>query len=312
MARYCFYCGRELNAGEKCNCRSGGETSEKKTDSKEPKEHARSTASASGDTSETYAGRAGSRPESGKAHSEKQTNKTHSSSRPGASHQSSRPRGAGRPFFANLNLRSLRAPLAQVWQYVVRPADSMASAAAGSASQPVALVMAIKGLVGGLFFLIVINRTLLKSVIVIPGLDNAGFMSGLVYFLLGFCITLASSLLIALLYFVLLRFVYRRPASFRQLMAGLCPSFFYVTIFLLLALLAIGSTIFNAAMLLVAGYAISVLAQAMALRETLGQGENRGFSLVVMVQILYVSILATVLNLGLPMLRALLESSPPV
>jgi hypothetical protein len=65
-------------------------------------------------------------------------------------------------------------------------------------------------------------------------------------------------------------------------------------------------------MLLLASFAVSALVQHQAMRQILNQDENRSLSLVIFVQIVYAGVLALVLNMLLPFVRALLSQSAVV
>jgi hypothetical protein len=333
MARYCFYCGRELTTGEKCACRTSGASSDGTEGQTEQKKTQRASASASG----SRTGSASENRSTGAAAGRKgpdsifkrfiqffnpfaPTGGTQSShQRPKAETKNSRPacktsykRQSGRPGSLGLNWQRIKPSLVQAGQYLVRPADSIGQAALGSVRQPLVLVLVLKGIGGGFFLLSAAHQSFLQTLLslnVISIWESSDFLNGLSIFTQGFIITLADSLFIALLYYLALRFLFRNPTGFQRLMNALCPSFFYTAIFFFASLLTLSTSVFNAAMLLLVGFAVSALAQFLAMRKIMGMDDNRSLSLVVLIQILYSGVLAILLNLALPLLRALVDQS---
>jgi hypothetical protein len=313
MARYCFYCGRELSAGEKCNCRTNGAASGQTAASANHQADARASAGSRKHCSAFRRFIQFFNPFSPESDVQSARQK------PAAKAAKNRPAyksgQAGRAGAAGLSWQSLKPSLVQIGRYVIRPADSLSQAAFGSVRQPVVLVLVLQGIGGGLLLLSATRQTFLQSLLSIniaPLWENSGFFNVLSIFAQGFSFTLAGSLVLTLLYFLALRFLYRQPTGFQQLLSGLCPSFFYTTLFLFAALLILRTSLFNAAMLLLVSFAVSALAHFLAMRQILAQDDNRSLSLVIFVLILYSGILAAILNLTLPLFRAFLDQSAVV
>jgi len=317
MARYCFYCGRELNTGEKCNCRStssGSHTAEK-------------SQSAPGSGSGTGPGASaasGARP-AASVKKESIFKRILNAINPFASGGSSRPAAASKakqphPPKARptaqpkqpLSLHSVLAGLQQFGAYITRPADSVRSSLHKANRRFVMIILLLQGICGGLFLLVAASRPMVRALLSLSNATASGsinFANGLFLFVQGFGVAIVATLLLSLLYNLTLKYLYRHPVSFQDLLAVLSPATLYFTVFLLAALLTLASSVFSALMLIVAGFAVSAIAQYLAVREIGGTDDNRSFVLVTFVMLIYTSVLSLVLNLSLPMLLALLEST---
>jgi hypothetical protein len=128
-------------------------------------------------------------------------------------------------------------------------------------------------------------------------------------FLQGFGISLAASLLLTLIYQLSLRYLFRKPVGFRQLLSGLSPANLYFLLFMLAAVLALPASFLSALMMLMTGFAVAALAHYLALRQLSGFDDNRCLILTAFVLMLYTGIVAMMLNLSLPVLQALMNQS---
>jgi hypothetical protein len=302
MARFCFYCGRALANGEKCDCRTQDRSAGSSSgDAAGGSARAAESAGGSQSTGNRAAGNADRTGRSGKAKTGWQQGAYRAAS--------GRPQRA-RPF--NLNGASLRAMLYSLGQYIVRPVESVRLAAAETARQPVLLVLILQGAAGGLFLLASARQTIMQALLALnisTAQTSASFINSLFIFIQGFGISLAASLLVALLYHLAMRFLFHQPAGFLRLLAALSPAFLYSAIFLFAAFFTLAASIFNAAMLILVGFAIAALLHFLALRQISGMDDNRVLTLVIFVLVLFTGILAMLLNLSLPVLRILADQS---
>jgi hypothetical protein len=321
MARFCFYCGRALADGEKCNCRSDGRAERTASQTAGQPSGGRSSGSPAG----AKAGAAGGSTQSGNS-------ATASRPRPAVSTFAEKARvffQSVNPFAASgksragndqrrnarrtsLSWAGIRQTLRHLAQYLLRPAESARLAAQETERQPVLLVLTIQAMAGGFFLLAAARQSVMQALLslnIASVQESVGFINGLFIFVQGFGVSLASSLLIVLLYHLALRYLFRQQTSFRQLLAALSPAFLYAAVFLLAALFALAASIFNAVMLLFVGFAIGAVLHFLALRKVAGLEEDRILTLVIFVLVLFTGIMAILLNLSLPVLRILVDQS---
>lgn len=317
MARYCFYCGRELTTGEKCNCRSPGSGSHAAGKSQEAEKTGNTTKNGKTKSS-------GGRPKSA-ARKESFFKRIFNPINPFATGKTERPsagrqRQQARPQKARpvaqprqpITAGSVFLGLQQFAAYLTRPADSVRSSLQKTNRRFVVIILALQGFCGGLFLLVAASRPMVRALLSLSNATATGainFANGLFLFIQGFGVAIVATLLLALLYNLTLKFLYRHPVSFQDLLAVLSPATLYSSVFLLAALMTLSSSVFSALMLVVAGFAISAIAQYLAVREVGGTDDNRSFVLVTFVLLIYTSVLSLLLNLSLPMLLVLLETS---
>lgn len=324
MARFCFYCGRALADGEKCTCRSQdsqadsassqatGQATGQPAGGRSSGNPASATAGAAGGTASSSGSRAARSPAAAgfaeKARRFFRTNNlfgTESKQQHGNRQQSTSRR-------VDLSWAGIRQTLRHLAQYLIRPADSVRLAAQETERQPVLLVLTIQSVAGGFFLLAAARQSVMQALLslnISSVQGSVGFINGLFIFVQGFGVSLASSLLIVLLYHLALRYLFRQQSSFRQLLAALCPAFLYSAVFLLAALFALAASIFNAVMLIFVGFAIGAILHFLALRKVAGMAEDRVLTLVIFVLVLFTGIMAILLNLSLPVLRILVDQS---
>lgn len=316
MARFCFYCGRELISGEKCNCRTaGGSTtqaqpagdqeskSQPDRSSPKPKTGAKPRKSAFQSFFQAFNSSSGPGAAQPKAAAGSSRAKY---TRPPVYNASSRPR-------ANpITLQSVLVQLRVFAAYLSRPADSIKSAVQSGSRQRVLIILLVQGAFGGLFLLTASSKAILRAVLslnVATSADGNSLLSSVFIFMQGFGINLAGSLLLVLIYQLALRYLFKQPTSFMRLLTSLSPAFLYFTIFMLLSLLSLPASIFSAAMTMLTGFIIAALAQYLAIRQISGFDENRSFLLLTFVMLIFTGILALLLNLSIPALSALLGQS---
>lgn len=298
MARYCFYCGRELKPGEKCGCRTASQQDQPQT----------AQASQNPKPDKARVSRQNSlfrrivrffNPFAGQT---QKTQRVRSTAAPKA-------KKTGQPFRLSQNDR-------QVWHQVValltRPADALSSVSqAGGALLPFVLLLLL-GLAGGLFLIIGIRQPQLQMIL---SLNTATATAGSVrqsdLFLLiqGFGMSLSFALLLVLTYHLALRTVFQTVFGLSRLLTALSPAFLYLALFLIAALLVLPGSVFSAFMILVAGFAVSAITQFLVMRHLTRFDDNRCFYLVALVLFIATGILALLLNLSLPILNALLDQS---
>ena len=316
MARFCFYCGRELISGEKCNCRTAGGT----TAQDQP---------TAGQESKSQPDRSSTRPNAGTKPRKNAFRSFFQAFNPSTGSGTAQPKAADgssrakytrppvynagtRPRANPMTLQSVLAQLRVFAAYLSRPADSIRTAVQSGSRQRVLVILLVQGAFGGLFLLTASSKAILRAVLslnVATSADGSSLLSSVFIFIQGFGINLAGSLLLVLIYQLALRYLFKQPTSFMRLLTSLSPAFLYFTLFMLLSMLALPASIFSAAMTMLTGFIIAALAQYLAIRQISGFDENRSFILITFVMLIFTGILALLLNLSIPALSALLGQS---
>lgn len=288
MARYCFYCGRTLQSGDKCNCRSTGESGHSSAGPAES-ENRQQTQSTSNTNKKSQSG---TRQTSGRQ-KQKQKQTTES-----ASERASRfTRSAAERRAAILQrLPALAARLQTVSRYVLQPVDAIRS----SVQHP-----SLKRSIGFFAFQIVLSGFLMMTVAgtgnplfaALFGSSAAALHPGLL-FLGGAALSLTSLLLLGLAYSLLLRYAHRRTFRFQALAEALGPVSLYLGLFLLFALFSLRTSVITAAILLLTGLAVSLLVQFFTIRQLTAMDENRLVMLVFSASFLSSSVIGLLFGLA--------------
>ena len=341
MARYCFYCGRQLSAGEKCGCRNTGKTSQSQ----------QTQTSQSTQQSQQNEQNRGSQQNRGGQQQKQQARPGHAEQASGQAKTAGRqPRNLWRRLVAFFNpfagptgrtaaagrnkaggsprqtaqaansrgksgwpdRQALTAALYQAGRYFVRPVERIRQTVQSGSRTAVLVILLLNGITGGFFLVLAAAQPHLQAVLSLNiAVVNNGtrFISQLFLFIQGFGISLAANLLLTLLYQLVLRYVFHQPAGFMRLLNSLSPAVFYSTLFLLGGMLTLMGSPFSALLMAAAGFALSALAQYLAMRQLTGFDENRSFILISFVLLIYAGVLSLLLNLSLPVLNALLDQS---
>ena len=309
MARYCFYCGRSLNTGEKCNCRTAGsrqadEGFSDKTGSADPKpKHDRS---GDGRTKPPRSSGAFRRFVNAFNPFFQDTEAQGTAAQP-KKHRARKAKPVRKPLTFQDFLLSIR----RFVQYLTRPVDSIRGAVHTANRPHILLTLLIRGIAGGfllLFSKIPLVRSLLSLSLANVATDS-GTISSLFVFFQGLGISIVAELLLTLLYLLSFRFLYRSSKSYFSLLAGFMPSNLYFSIFLLAGVLTISSSILSALMLLLAGLAVAGAAQYVAIVEISGFEQNRCFTLMAFVTLIYMFLVSLLMNLSLPFLKMLIDQT---
>jgi hypothetical protein len=348
MARYCFYCGRQLNSGEKCGCRSTGngaptqqasstQAGQTSRDQTKPKDDASShrqqkdapPAADPANRAEPGDKRRTDRPTRPTRGSDKKTSwfsrlitafnpwaatQPGTTSKPGGTARSGSGSAAwrkqGRP--VRLDRHVLLGGLRAAGNYFVHPADQISQSVRTENRLASVLILALNGMAGGLFLNLATQQPHLKVLFSLNTASAVGRRSVATFlflFIQGFGINLAASLLLVLIYHLSLRYLFHRPTGYVRLLHSLCPSILYFTVFVLSGLLSLNRSPFTALLMAVAGFAVAAVIQFLSLKQLTGMEDNRNLILIGFVMLVFSSILALLFNLSLPVLNALLDQS---
>ncbi|MBP8988822.1 MAG: hypothetical protein KBG64_01205 [Clostridia bacterium] len=301
MARYCFYCGRELKPGEKCGCRTAAQYAQAQ---QKPKDQSKDEQKASKQKTTTGL-KSLWRRIIGFFNPSDQPNKTrHQVKTKSAGGPSKRP-----PFFSRKTGQLI---WHQAIGYLLRPIETI------NRPDPVGnrflsvILLFLAGLLNGFFLLISAHQPQLKFVLSLNSATaslGSGTASNGFLFIQGFGMALAAVFLLAFVYYLALRFVFRRFVPLISLIVNLNPVFFYGELFMIAAMLVLPGSVFSALFMLVAGFGLSALAQFFVMRRLTSFDDNRTFYLVGLVLLIHTAALAFILNLSLPVLTALLDHS---
>ena len=311
MARYCFYCGRELDSDEKCTCRTTGTSTGSSANPGSARTAPPPPPSSPPPKSSTPPPKAkpSSPPKSKKPGFFQSllgffAGPAKPPKRPGPS-ASKAPGKPGSPVVF------LRTRLTEAGGFFTRPASTIRRVAAGrSLGVPVFFVLlqavvsagaalALSGkatMEGFLAFLLTggIGRTSAATDLAAGGALVAPFV---------FASVVVQALVLAGILALALRFLLRTPVPFVRVFSALGPPAFYGTVLTLLALLSsLGATI-PATHLLLAGLVLGFIALFVGLQPATGQSEDRLLMLLVFSLFLYyafLSLLSGMLVLAFP------------
>jgi len=291
MARYCFYCGRELNPGEKCGCRATAQSSES-TGSSQPKQ----------------AEANGPKPRARISFWKKAVSFFNPFTGSKTAAGQSRPHAQRRSFRMENKAGSVMfGQLAYQLTHPANPAEPSENSKAGGVT---VLVLSASSLLGGLLLLLAIRQpqlSLFLSLNTATALNGFSFFSQAFVFLQGAGICLVANLLLAVLYQLAARVLYRQRLPLIRLVRQLSPAYLYASLFAFSALLVLSGSFFSALLMLAAGFSVSSVLQFFALRRLTGFDDNRTFLLTAFTLAVYTGMLALLLNLSLPVLNALID-----
>lgn len=302
MARYCFYCGRELQRGEKCGCRTTPrDQQEKEQTAGQPQQSW---------TPNKKTQRQKIKPLFWKRFkqrfarfSQKATQQPKRTSATNSRSTSHRPA---------INRQPKSPYIRQMLGFLTHPADSINKPDHQIAAATSLMLLLVAGLLCGLFLVAASRQPQLQQFVSLNHVSISGgskVLAQFFIFLQGFGSGLALFLLPALLYHIILRLSFRYHVSIPVLITRMNPAFFYAELFLLGALLVLPGSIFSSLFMLATGLAASTLAQFLVLRRLTSFDENRCFVLVALISLIFTSIVALLANLAMPVLQALLDHS---
>ncbi len=306
MARYCFYCGRELAVSERCNCRAKSNSS---TSSNSAQSSSGAQAGQADGTTYGHAPKSSRLKGFFQAFNPFASSSSQAAGQSKSNTQSSRTRKT-RKTREPLSSRHLISIAKDFFTYLTHPVNSISKSIQGRERKTVLLTLLFQGVIGGLFMLTAVNQPFIRTLLTlnIASLSGSFGIAGSIFlFVQGFGIVIAATLLLALLYQLMLRFLYRKPLPYLDILSAFTPSCLYFALFLTLSMLSVSTSFFSAVMLILAGFAVAALAQNMAVRQLSSLDENKSFMLVVFAMLIYSSLLSMLFNLSMPVITALLE-----
>ncbi len=187
-------------------------------------------------------------------------------------------------------------------QYLTRPVDSIRGAVHTANRPHILLTLLIRGIAGGFFccFFLKSPRSLAPVVESGQCRHRLGYDKQSICFFQGLGDIHRRRTVADTPYLLSFRFLYRSSKSYFSLLAGFMPSNLYFSIFLLAGVLTISSSILSALMLLLAGLAVAGAAQYVAIVEISGFEQNRCFTLMAFVTLIYMFLVSLLMNLSLP------------
>lgn len=316
MARYCFYCGRALSPGEKCQCREKPKPqsgSEESTD--QPGQH--TTNNKSSDRSpkadrEGFFNRSSSTGAS--STSSKHTRKTQTEWTKGRSADkfSNARKTKNRSNFQMPDRMAVLTGLAQFARFFTRPADSIRHSAQYANKRKSFLFLLLNCLMGG-FLLLVLSRQnqagVLLQLNIVQAQLRSSFVTGLFLFFQGISLTLCLHGLLIVLTYAGLRWIIRQPVDLIRLVSALGPVNFYASLLLLMTIMAVPGSLIHAALLLAATLTVTMLVLFLSLRQLCQVDEDRLFSLVILILIVFCALASFLFGLTLPLFSTLFDQS---
>ena len=314
MARFCFYCGRELATNEKCNCR---------THQAGPGPQSTAQPGGQSSTSQTRTDPGKSRTDPGqKAYSQPfqgtagQSGAAQAKSRPAwtswfSQSTTKQPRSQAKPAF---NKAAALAGAQQFLRYLSRPVDTIRQAVQAADTGRLTTLLLLHAALGGVAALLLSQLgtlDLLLQLTVAGSADNPALGAIFLTFQ-GFGLTLVLDFLLIIVTHLALQYVFRTGYSLVRVAASLSPVFFYNILFMILALFSLSAVPISSLMTLAAGLAVSAIALYLALRQLTNFEENRCFMLAVFILLVHTSLIAMLISLATPVLTVLLDQTLPL
>lgn len=331
MARYCFYCGRELASGEKCDCRhhqtsqpaepekseagkteghnDAGQSRQYKSAGSRSSAHKKAVPISGSFTSarrffalfNPFTSASGKK----KPQSSRQRFKSSWTNRADSNRSS---KSTVNPTIKQDAMQAARA----LSRYLAQPADEIRLTAESGTRRPFLGMLLFQAVLAGLILVLATEQPHLRTVLglnIASAQQGGSLISRLFLFTQGAGISMAGYLLQILLYHLLLRHIFRQAVSYLRLLKGLSASCFFSSVFLLSGILLISGSFFGTLLVVTAAYAMSLIAQALALRHAAKLDENQVIVLVAVSALIFCSVIALIFNLSLPVLDALLKQS---
>ncbi len=303
MARYCFYCGRELEPDEKCTCRTSGSAG-----------GSGPSGAKAGGSGASGAGPKASRtappppPPRPKQQAPRKSGffkaffgffagppKPPKASRPGAGYAQRPTKGPATPPGV-----FLRARLSEFGGFFVRPAQTIRRVAGGTSTGTVVLYLLLQAVVSAGAALAFSGRAAMDGFLAflltggVQGFRTATDLAGggALVAPAVFASVVLQDLALAGILALALRFLLRTPVSFRRVLGALAPAAFFNAALTLLALVSSLGASLPATQLLLAGLVLGFVALFLGLLAVTGQGEDRVLALLFFSLLLFYAFLA--------------------
>jgi len=285
MARSCIYCGRTLQAGEKCNCQAASAHTRGKPGQTEPESSKQ--AHQAGPESD-----AGSKRWSDTEKHKQQQNKTgHTGST--RSTPFNRTTADRRAAF----MRSLPVILARfqtVTRYVLQPVDAIRSNVHQPSIKRTFINFVIQSILSGLMMM---SLSRYPAILAILGWSPVTARPAYL-FVSGAVLSLAAILILGLAYQLMLRYIHRKPFPFQKIAEALGPVSLYMNLFLIFSLLSLRTSLITASVILLSGMMVSLLVQFFSFRQLTAMEENRLVMLVFSASFLSMSLIGLLAGLA--------------
>lgn len=284
MARYCFYCGRELEDNEKCDCRmrpgvTGGSGNSSSAGRERAADQSAAREEPKGASSDPFSS----------GHWQHRQEET-----PPKRKQKNRPAGA--PFYYSRTPADRTRHLQSFLQFFAAPADTMARELSPRWTRSHSIWLAVTIALSGLHYM-VLNRSL--TALLTGQKVELGAGESLLSWLTGSAFIGLILILFTLTLWLLARFLYRQGGlPFPHALAAGRTSWKYLTLFFLLALpsLFTGGAVYGLVLALM-GLVFAVMVHAKQVAALTHLDENRTWQLSYLAIIIFAGILSSVTTL---------------
>lgn len=168
-------------------------------------------------------------------------------------------------------LPSLMAQLQSVSRYILQPVDAIRINGQRPSFKRSLAFFAFQVIMSGFLMMTAAGRPSLSPLFG----TGAATRHPALLFAEGAALSLAALLLLGLAYSLLLRFVHRKTFRFQILADTLAPVSLYLGLFMFFALFSIRTSMITATVLLLTGFAVSLLVQFFTIRQLTAMEENR-------------------------------------
>ncbi len=280
MARYCFYCGKQLDEGEKCNCRSQSYYS-----AAEPADFASKQKPESKRENTDNSAKSGSSA-SGKTYSGSSQNQSNS-------YQEKYQNSRKRPFFYRDKRQrrpggTYRVPglssLAGLTAWVRKPSDKIREQALNSANKVPAVAITINLLILMLWFSLFYYRISLQFKALNNSVVSPDVLSLLPYSL---GISVLFCFLESFFIWILLKLMERLPVTFIDVLRLSRSAYIYLTLFVLLAIGTVVTVPLASLAMVICGFMIAIYVHIRSLCHVYKMNGNNQIRLMVFTMIFF-------------------------
>lgn len=296
MARQCIYCGRTLQPGEVCNCRSGGgDRSSARTAA--PSSAGTKTADKKNPDPSTSTFRKQPGPGTRASAKAKKTwfrdASRASSTRtpPPRSNATRKTTGAGARSFTGIGAR-LRLLFKWYTGFARSPIDTALTFAAEPGYEAILLLVGLEAIAAAILAAVGFRSQLFSLSFATLGMTLQGASSVWSAALLAALQSVIRLMLLSGVFYLYLRFLLRVRTGFREIAAAVAPASAPMAVLMLIACFSASSATPLATLTLVLGLLMGILLMFFTFRRLLGLGDNQTAMLLLFGHLLYFSVLS--------------------
>lgn len=294
MARQCIYCGRALQPGEACKCRSGPEPKGA------PKQSAGPEAKTSSDSKKATADPAAQKQKTKDAERRAQAERERfraNASRSGTTGTGTagtkRPGGNTRSASATGNLPAkLKTLFRQYAGFLRAPIDTALAFAADPGIAGILLLVSLEAVAAAILGAVGSRSPVFYQSFMVLGFSMQGAVSTVTIALLAAIQSFVRLGLLSAVFYAYIRFVAKQRVTFQSVVAAAAPASAPMAVLMIVACLSAGNATSLAALTLVLGMLAGILLMFFTFRRLIRLSDNQTVMLLVFGNLLYFSVLS--------------------